>query len=145
LGKRLRREAISSGEQTYSRLSGRVLGAILARRTDTYSINVKLWIAAAAACFALFFLLSSLLMVGQRADEQNIIQAKQPQMSEAIEELRIIYRQVGRELPIINPGEIEKPLENEFKSLTNDTQSAVRFLVACINVEIADAKGRILN
>ena len=92
----------------------------------------------------MFFLLGALLMLARR-DGPGIVQPQQSQIAEGIQELRIIYSQVGSDLPIIRPGVIEKPLANEFKSLTNDTQSAVRFLVACVTVDIAGVERRPFN
>jgi len=144
LGERLTREAAIANDKTFRRLNKHVLSAISTRRINTYNIKIKLWITATAACFALFFLIGVLLLVAQR-DGPNIAQPKQPRMVDAIQELRILYRQVGGDLPIINPGVIERPLANEFKSLTNDTQSAVRFLVACVDVDMGNSESRSVN
>jgi len=103
-----------------------------------------LWTAAAAACLALIVLIGALLLVMQR-NGRDIAQPKQPQMAVAIQELRTLYKQVGQDLPLTWPEVFEKPLAGEFKSLTNDTQSAVRFLVACVTVDIADTEGKSLN
>jgi hypothetical protein len=32
-------------------------------------------------------------------------------------------------------GLVEEPLSGEMKSLTNDTESVIRFLVACIDID----------
>jgi len=103
-----------------------------------------LWTAAAAACLALIVLIGALLLVMQR-NGRDIAQPKQPQMAVAIEQLRSVYRQVGQDLPVTWPGVIEKPLANELESLTNDTQSAVRFLVACVTVDIANPERKSVN
>jgi len=135
LGERLTQEAAISNDRISRRLSEQILSAMPSRRTEKHKVGVKFWISAAAACLALAVLIGALLLVTQR-NGRDIAQAKQPQMVDAIQELRLLYRQVGKDLPIIRPGTIEKPLANEFKSLTNDTQSAVRFLVACVAVDI---------
>ena len=144
LGENLTREAAIANDKTYRRLNRQVIGAISTQRIHTQKPNIKLWISATAACIALFFLLGALLMLARR-DGPGIVQPKQSQIAEGIQELRIIYSQVGSDLPIIRPGVIEKPLANEFKSLTNDTQSAVRFLVACVTVDIAGVERRPFN
>jgi hypothetical protein len=105
---------------------------------------MKLWIAATAACAALIVLTGASLLVMRPNDRINV-QPDQAQMTVAIQELRSVYRQVGQDLPITWPKVIEEPLANEFENLTNDTESAVRFLVACVAVDIADARGRPLN
>ena len=38
------------------------------------------------------------------------------------------------------PDSIESPLRIEFENLVSDTESAVRFLVTCVDVDIADSK-----
>jgi hypothetical protein len=105
---------------------------------------MKLWIAATAACVALIVLTSASLIV-MKPNDPNIVQPNQDQMTVAIQELRSVYRQVGQDLPITWPQVIEEPLANEFENLANDTESAVRFLVACVAVDIADIKGGPLN
>ena len=107
-------------------------------------MGIKLWIAAAAACLALIILTSvSLLVI--KPNGPKIVPPGQNQMTVAIQELRSVYRQVGQDLPITWPQVIEEPLANEFENLANDTESAVRFLVACVAVDIADARGRPMN
>jgi hypothetical protein len=105
---------------------------------------MKLWTAAAAACLALIVLIGASLLVMKRNGRNNI-QPNPAQMSVAIQELRSVYEQVGQDLPITWPQVIEEPLANEFENLANDTESAVRFLVACVAVDITDVKGRPLN
>ena len=144
LGEGLTREAEIANDKTFRRLNKHVLSAISTRRINTYNVKIKIWIATAAACVALFFLIGALLLMAQR-DSRNIAQPKQPRMVDAIQELRAIYTQAGKDLPIINPGVIERPLANEFKSLTNDTQSAVRFLVACVDVDMGNLESRSVN
>jgi len=133
LAEGLRQEAAISNDNVW--FSGRILTVVTCRRSHTYKVGMKLWTAAAVACVALIVLIGALLLVTQRKGRDNA-QSSQTQMVDAIQELRTLYRQVGKDLPIIRPGTIEKPLANEFKSLTNDTQSAVRFLVACVAVDI---------
>jgi predicted anti-sigma-YlaC factor YlaD len=144
LGERLTLEAAASNDGISSRLSEHILMAIPGRRTEVKNAITKIWIPAAAACVALVVLIGAFLLVGQRNGRDNV-QPDRTQMAVAIHELRSVYRQLGQELTITWPLAIEKPLASEFKSLTNDTQSAVRFLVACVNVDIADAEGGVLN
>ncbi len=144
LGERLTREALISNSRTSSRLNDHILNAIPTRRTETQKVGMKLWIAAAAACLALIVLAGASLMV-MKPNGQNNIQPNPAQMTVAIQELRTVYRQVGQDLPIAWPRVIEEPLANEFENLANDTESAVRFLVACVAVDIADVEGGSLN
>ncbi|MGB2809227.1 MAG: hypothetical protein WBC22_15905 [Sedimentisphaerales bacterium] len=143
MGEQLTLQA-SASTQMSGRLNDHILNAIPSRRTETHNVRMKLWIMAAAACLALIVLIGASLLV-LKPDGRNNVQPSQDQMTVAIQELRILYRQVGQDLPVTWPGVIEKPLANELESLTNDTQSAVRFLVACVAVDIADTKGKSLN
>lgn len=143
LGERLTREALISNSRTSRRFNDHILEAIPSRRTETHKVRMKLWTAAAAACVALIVLIGASLMVMKR--NRNNTQHNPAQMAVAIQELRALYTQAGKDLPIINPGVIERPLANEFKSLTNDTQSAVRFLVACVDVDMGNPESRSVN
>ena len=144
LAESLTRQASISNSPTPRRLKENILNAIPSQRTKTHKVVMKLWIAAAAACVALFILTAVSLIVMKQDDRKNVPPDPQ-QMNLAIQELRSVYWKVGRDLPTTWPRVIEEPLASEFKSLTNDTQSAVRFLVACVAVDIADTKGRAVN
>jgi hypothetical protein len=144
LGERLTREAEISCTRLSMRLSEHILRAIPGRCTEAQKVGMKFWISAVAACLALILLIGALLLV-VRPSGRDDIQPGRLQMAIAIQELRTVYEQVGQDLQIIRPGIIEKPLANEFKCLTNDTQSAVRFLVACVDVDIANAESGSLN
>ncbi len=144
LGERLTREALISNSRTSNRLNDHILNAIPTQRTEIKKVGRKLWIAATAACLALIILTSASLLV-IKPNGPNIVQPSQNQMTVAIQELRSVYTQVGRDLTVTWPQVIEEPLANEFENLANDTESAVRFLVACVAVDIADTRGRPMN
>ena len=144
LGERLTREAAISNKRLAGRLSERILSAMAGRRMEKQNAAVKLWIKAAAACLALIVLIGAMLLV-LKPNGKNNAQPSQEQMTVAIEQLRSIYRQVGRELPVTWPDVIEKPLANELESLTDDTQSALRFLVACVDVDVVRLDNGTLN
>lgn len=144
LGERLTREATISNDRTSGRLNEHILMAIPGQRTEAHKVGMKLWTAAAVACVALIVLIGALLLVTQRKGRDNA-QPNQTQMAVAIQELRAVYEQVGQDLTTTWPAVIEEPLASELDSLANDTESAVRFLVACVAVDIADAKGKSVN
>ena len=143
LGERLTSEALISNSRTSRRLNEHILEAIPPRPTETHKVRMKLWTSVAAACVALSVLIGASLIVLK--GDRNNAQHDSAQISVAIQELRSLYTRAGKDLPIIHPGVIERPLTNEFKSLTTDTQSAVRFLVACVTVDIADVESRPFN
>lgn len=144
LDESLTREALISNSRTSSRLNEHILGAIPSQRTKAHKVVRKLWIAAAAASVALIIVTSASLIVMNRDGRTNVPPDPQ-QMTIAIQELRSVYTQVGRDLPISWPPVIEEPLASEFENLASDTESAVRFLVACVAVDIADVEGGSLN
>jgi predicted anti-sigma-YlaC factor YlaD len=144
LGERLKREAAISNKRLTGRLSERILSAMAGRRMEKQNKAVKFWIPAAAACMALIVLIGAMLLV-LKPNGNNNAQPSQDEMSDAIEQLRSVYKRVGQDLPVTWPGVIEEPLANELESLTNDTQSAVRFLVACVDVDVARLDSGTLN
>lgn len=144
LGERLTREALISNSRTSRRLNEHILNAIPSQRTKTRKVVIKLWIAAAAACLALIIVTGASLII-MNQDGRKDVKPGSPQMDVAIQQIRKVYDHVGRDLPATWPRIIEEPLASEFQNLANDTESAVRFLVACVAVDIADAKGRSLN
>jgi hypothetical protein len=144
LGECLTREALISKSPTPRRLKENILNAIPSQRTKTHKVVIELWIAAAAACLALIIVTAASLIV-MNQDGRKDVPPDPQQMNLAIQGLRSVYKQVGRDLPINWPQVIEKPLACEYERLANDTQSAVRFLVACVDVDIARLDRGTLN
>jgi hypothetical protein len=145
LGKSLTRQAAVSNKRLSGKLSKRILSAVHNQRTEIRKVRMKFWIPAAAACLALIILIGALLLLTRQDNRRDNIQPGQLQMGVAIQELRKVYDQVGRDLPATWPQLIERPLAGEYEKLTNDTQSAVRFLVACVDVDIARIDPGTLN
>jgi hypothetical protein len=145
LGKSLTRQAAVSNKRLSGRLSKHILSVINNQETRIHKMRMKFWITSAAACLAFIVLIGALLLLTRRDNGRGDIQPGRHQMGVAIQELRNIYDQVGRDLPATWPQLIERPLAGEYERLANDTQSAVRFLVACVDVDIADAEGKSLN
>ncbi len=144
LGESLTREALISNSPTPRQLREHILNAIPSQLTKTHKVVRKLWIAAAAACVALIVVAAASLIV-MTPNGRNDFQLNSQQMNLAIQDLRSVYWKVGRDLPTTWPRVIEKPLASEFQNLANDTESAVRFLVACVAVNIANVDGGSLN
>ena len=144
LGKSLKRRTAFSNKRLPKRLTENILSAVHNQGTQIHKVRINLWMPAAAACLALVILIGSLLLVFKRNGHKNIPPGKD-EMGVAIQELRNIYDQVGRDLPANWPQLIERPLAGEYQRLANDTQSAVRFLVACVDVDIARIDRGTLN
>jgi hypothetical protein len=118
--------------------------AIRKRRKETFKLRPKLWIPAVAACLALAVLIGALLLIAQ-TDDRKKGPPKGSQWAAGIQGLHAVYEQVGQDIPKTWPAVIDQPLANELKGLTNNTESAVRFLVACVTVDIDNTKGRSIN
>lgn len=144
LAEGLRREAAIANDSILEGLSERTLTAIPGQRKQIHKITPNLWIAATAACLALAVLIGALLLVTQTDDRKNG-PPNHSKMATGIQELLAVYEQVGQDIPKTWPAVIDEPLANELENLTNDTQSAVRFLVACVTVDIADNKAKSIN
>jgi len=145
LNKRLTQEAAVLNKRLPKYLSENILSAVKNHGTQIHKVRMKLWIPAAAACLAFILLTGALMLLTRRHHGRNNIPPDRSQMTIAFQELRKVYGQVGRDLPATWPQLIERPLAGEYERLTNDTQSAVRFLVACVDVDIARIDRGTLN
>jgi hypothetical protein len=92
----------------------------------------------AAACVALIVLMGVLFLAARRDDQD----AGPPGRVEPVAAFRAL---VGENFPAGWPGLIKEPLANELNNLTNDTESALRFLVACVAVDISSTEGKSVN
>ncbi len=145
LGECLTRQAAVSNKRLSGKLSKRILSAIHNQRTEIRKVRMKFWIPAAAACLAFILLIGELMLLTKRNNNRDNIQPDRSQMTIAFQELRKVYGQVGRDLPATWPQLIERPLAGEYEKLANDTQSAVRFLAACVDVDITRIDRGTLN
>jgi len=133
LGQGLTREAAISNEEVSERLSNRILMAMPHRRTEAYKVRMKMRPMVAAACVALIVLMV-VLFLAVRRDGQDT------NPSGRVEPVAALRALVGENFPAGWPGLINEPLANELNNLTNDTESALRFLVACVAVDITDTE-----
>ena len=92
----------------------------------------------AAACLALI-MLTGISFLALRRDGRD---AAPPVHKEPIAELRAL---AGENFPAVWPRLIKEPLANELNNLTNDTKSALRFLVARVSVDISGAEAKSVN
>ncbi|MBA7660495.1 hypothetical protein ES703_68497 [subsurface metagenome] len=133
LGEGLAREAAISNEEVSERLSAHILKGMSRRRIGTYTIGLRMRPMVAAACVALIVLMG-VLFLAVRRDGQD---TGQPGQVEPVAALRAL---VGENFPAVWPGLIEEPLAGELNNLADDTESALRFLVACVAVDITDTE-----
>ena len=140
LAKDLRHEAATvSHEGACEALSGRILAVVTQRRRETYKVRIKLWPIVTAASVGLIVLTSVLFLAG-RHDDRTVSTFVDPNL-----QVRPLPNLASRNLPQAWPQLIEKPLASEIQNLVDDTESAVRFLVACVAMNLPDTKSESLN
>jgi hypothetical protein len=97
----------------------------------------------AAACVALIALTGVVLLLRQPEKQQP------NQYEQAVKVVRDIVESadnltggslVKEQFPAGLTGLIEEPLAGEINNLANDTESALRFLVACVTVDIPNTE-----
>ena len=138
LSERLKSEMVSPDRNLSVRLRKRVLTAIPHQQTKTISFRVKWWPAAVAACLTFIVLIGAMFFVKRISDQLTAI-------SNVRTEIKNLRTLVGEEFPTALPGLIEGPLAGEAKNLANDTEAAVRFLVACVAVDITGPENESIN
>ena len=136
LGEGLRREAPILNSQSSTRLSKRVMAAVLDHGVETYKLPANWRPVAAAASIALVVLVGVLFLTLRRTEPP----APEPVRFVEIPNL------TAYEIPTAAwAGLVERPLAGEFKNLADDTESAVRFLVACVAVDPTGAANKFPN
>jgi len=129
----LRSEAAVSDGRIPPRLNERILMAVPYRRAGTQKIAVRLWPVAVAACVALVVLLA-VLFVSKRQEGRTAGEGDMPTPIQVVGDLmKGDFTGTWSRL-------IEKPLGGELQNLENNTESAVRFLVACVTVNVTITK-----
>jgi predicted anti-sigma-YlaC factor YlaD len=125
----LRSEAAVSDGRIPPRLNERILRAVPYRRAGTQKITVRLWPVAVAACVALIVLLA-VLFVSKRQGGWTAVEGDLPTSIQVVGDLmKGDFTGPWSQL-------VEKPLGSELQNLENNTESAVRFLVACVAVNV---------
>lgn len=127
MGDALRRRAADFDERLPSNFARRVFDAAAAPDRQTLELPVRrLRPVLAAACVVLVASLAAFLLTIDREDPE-IVEPPRMHISRLLDE--------GR--PAAWAGFVNKPLSEEIENLTNGTESAVRFLVACVAVNPA--------
>jgi len=137
LGEGLRREAARSVENGVlpADFSRRILAGVPASGRSAQSEEritpaIRWWRPAlAAACIAVAALIGVLFVTSSPSEPPVAAPAS----------IDGLYKLMGDGHPTAWAGFIEKPLAGEIENLTQDTASAVRFLVACVRVDPTQA------
>jgi hypothetical protein len=108
------------------------------QQTKTISFRIKWWPAAVAACLTLIVLIGAMFFVKRLNDRLTAIR-------DVRTDIRNLQTIVGKEFPAAWPELIEGPLANEAKNLADDTEAAVRFLVACVTVDVTGPENESIN
>jgi hypothetical protein len=134
LAESLTREATISNREISKRLSSRILTALSGQETKDYKVTFKLRPIVTAACLVLAVLIGAYFLIPSR-DDRDITE------SDPV----AAFRRLAKEEFAPTWSEfIERPLlAGELNNITEDTESAVRFLVACVTVDIADIDSRL--
>lgn len=136
LGEGLRREAPILNNQSSTRLSKRVMDAVLDHGAETYKLPANWRPVVAAASIALAVLVGALFLASRQTEPP----APEPRRATEIPSL------TRYEIPTAAwAGFVERPLAGEFKNLADNTESAVRFLVACVAVDPTRAANKLPN
>ncbi len=136
LGEGLRREAPILNGQLSTRLGKGVMAAVSDHGAETYKLPANWRPVIAAASIAVAVLVGAMFLAprqteppppgpGRAAEIPSLTRYKIPTAAWA--------------------GLVERPLAGEFKSLADDTESAVRFLVACVAVDPTRAANKLPN
>lgn len=127
LAQDLTRQAAIPKRDVSERLSGRILSVVSGQETKEYKVTVKLWPIVTAACLALAILIGAYFLIPEDGDK-NITE------SDPVAALRQLAQE---EFAPSLSGFNKRPLEGELDNIAKETASAVRFLVACVDVDIA--------
>ena len=136
LGKGLRRERAVVNDEFSRRLSERVLAAVPGRRANTYKLTFKWRPIVAAACVAVIASMGILFLTRRENG---------PDSDQYEKGREIIYSLVGEDFLGAWPKLVEGPLPSEIENLAGDTESAVRFLVACVAVDPTKGRNELPN
>jgi len=136
LGEGLRREVPIRNDQLSTRLGKRVMAVISDQSAETYKLPANWRPVIAAASIAVAVLVGALFL----APPQTEPPAPEPRRVTEIPSL------TRYEIPTAAwAGLVERPLAGEVKNLADDTESAVRFLVACVAVDPTRATNKLPN
>ena len=131
----LKHEAAALDNKLPGPLRRRILTAATVRGANAPGITISLRPAIAAACVAVAVLLGALLL---RPPENEPPTVNPPQFGG-------LHNLVDAELPTVWAGYLQRPLTDEIENIADDTESAVRFLVACVAVDPTSAQRKLPN
>jgi len=112
-------------------LSKRILEGVGSGKPKTYRVRSKLRPVAAAACIALI-IAAGVLLVARRRPNRSAEETEQPAAR--------LVNLVGQDPSGTAAELLEEPLATEWQNIVEDTESAVRFLLACVPVDITDTE-----
>ena len=121
--------AAISNDGISRRLNARILRSIPYPQVKMQKVGIRLWPAVTAACLMLIVLVGAMFLTKRLNNRLTAI-------SDVQKEIQNIRAIVGEEFPTAWPELIEGSLVGEAKNLADDTEAAVRFLVACVAVDV---------
>lgn len=136
LGEHMKREAPISNREVTVHLSEQTLAAIQGHKPKTQQTAMNLGPAVAAACAGLIAVTAVLMLFqepkNRRPDNWDAAVKAARNVAVSVGDLAG-DKLAGTKFPQGWPGLVEEPLAGEIKNLTDDTHSAVRFLVDCVS------------
>ena len=136
LGEGLRREVPIRNDQLSTRLGKRVMAVISDQSAETYKLPANWRPVIAAASIAVAVLVGALFLASRQTEPP----VPEPRRVTEIPSL------TRYEIPTAAwAGLVSRPLAGEVKNLADDTESAVRFLVACVAVDPTRATNKLPN
>ena len=136
LGEGLRREVPIRNDQLSTRLGKRVMAVISDQSAETYKLPAN-WRPVIAAASIAVAVLVGVLFLASRQTEPPVPEPRR------VTEIPSLTRY---EIPTAAwAGLVSRPLAGEVKNLADDTESAVRFLVACVAVDPTRAANKLPN
>ena len=136
LGKTLAREATVFRQNIPVLLSKRIQTAIAEPKLRRYAIRTRFWPVAVAAGITLVILASVLVLARRHYVQREVGTDGQ---------IPSIRELAGQNLLSPLPALLEKPLTDELNNLMDDTESAVRFLITCVAVNVTDIENESVN
>jgi len=124
--------AAISDDEISRRLSARILRAIPYPQVKMQKVGIRLWPAVTAACLALIVLAGVVFLT--RHNDGRV-----PLRNDQGAQIGVVGNLAGGDFAGVWSGLVERPLEDEMEKLQEDTESAVRFLVTCVAVDVTSA------
>jgi hypothetical protein len=118
-------------------LHEKILHKIDKTDTETFKPHIQFWPLAAAAVLVVFILLGGIYYFKSQQPAGPQINQDNPNLATIPNELPGLVTNNTITILTGTNDMLENQLKEEFQNISDDTESAVRFLFACVNVDMA--------